>query len=324
MRSLAAISVALVLVLAPGASADGGGRAESVTFGAGRLWTNVRDRVVAVDPATGRAAPAIRTAAWGTVIAATDRTVWQLQPHTLVAVDIATHRVRLRSGLGQASYALAAGAGAVWLPSFDSDTLTKIDARTGARRWRVRVPHSPEAVTTGAGSVWLVSTGRWHSVHGGAMVPDGRGILLRLDPVTGVVRARVLVDRGPTAITLGSGGAWVLNGRGLGADDTLDRIDPRTNRLVASIRVPHWSSAVSVGRRYAWVVSEPKSAGGTITRIDLRTNRGVTRPIPHSWIPQGVVLAGGGVWVADPGVAQLIRIDPHTLRVTKRVTFPIR
>src|SRR6266480_3102986 len=275
MRSVVAISVGLLLVLAPGAAADGGGRAESVAFGAGRLWTNVRDGVVAVDPATGKTAPVIRTAAYGTVIAATDRTVWQLH----------------------------------------SDTLTKIDAATGARRWRVRVPHSPEAVTTGARSVWLVSTGRWHSVHGGAIVPDGRGILVRLDPTTGVARARVLVDRGPTAIAFGSGGAWVLNGRGLGADDTLDRIDARTNGLVASIRVPHWSSAVAVGRRFAWVVSEPKSAGGTITRIDLRTNRGVTRPLPHSWIPQAVALASGGVWVADPGVAQLIRIDPHTLRV---------
>ena len=323
MRLVVAISVGLLLVLAPGAAADGGGRAESVAFGAGRLWTTVRDGVVAVDPASGKSAPVIRTAAYGTVVAATDRTVWQLQPHTLVAVDVATHRVRLRRGLGQAMYALAAGAGAVWLPSFGSDTLTKIDAATGARRWRVRVPHSPEAVTTGAGSVWLVSTGRWHSVHGGAIVPDGHGVLVRLDPATGALRARVRVDRGPTAIAVGSGGAWVLNGRGIGADDTLDRIDARTNRLVASIRVPHWSSAVAVGRRYAWVVSEPKSAGGTITRIDLRTNHGVTRAIPQSWIPQGVVLAGGGVWVADPGVARLIRIDPHTLRVTRRVSFPI-
>jgi streptogramin lyase len=80
---------------------------------------------------------------------------------------------------------------------------------------------------------------------------------------------------------------------------------------------------VTVGRRYACVVSEPRSAGGTITRVDLRTTHAVTRPIPHSWIPQGVVLASGGVWVADPGVAQLIRIDPHSLRVTKRVSFSV-
>lgn len=320
MRPVVAISAVVVLVLAPGAAADGGGRAESVVFGAGQLWTTVRDGVVGVDPATGKAVRTIHTAAYGTVIAATDRTVWQLQPHTLVAVDVATRRVRLRRGLGQAAYALAAGAGAVWLPSFDSDTLTKIDARTGARQWRIHVPHSPQAVVVGGGSVWLVSIGRWHSIHGGVVVPDGPGVLLRLDPATGRVRARISVGRRPARLALGHGAVWVLGAFGF---NRLDRIDVHTSRLIASIRVPHWSADVAVGRRYAWVVSEPKSAGGTITRIDLATNRGVTRPIPHSWIPQGVVLAGGGVWVADPGVGQLIRIDPHSLRVTKRVSFPV-
>jgi hypothetical protein len=323
MRFVAAICAALVLVLAPGASADGGGRAETVAFGAGRLWTTVRDRIIAVDPASGKAGPGIRTGVYGTLIAATNRTVWQLQPHSLVAVEAATRRVRLRVGLGQAAYALAAGAGSVWLPSFDSDTLTKIDGRSGARSWRIRVAHSPEAVTTGGGSVWVASTGRWHKGRGGVMVLDGHGIVLRLDPATGAVRARIMIDRGPTAITFGTGAAWVLNGRGIGADDSLDRIDPRTNKVSASIQVPHWSSAVTVGRRYAWVVSEPESAGGTITRIDLRTRRAVTHPIPHSWIPQAVALAAGAVWVADPGVAQLIRLDPHSLRVTKRVTFSV-
>jgi len=293
-----------------------------VAFGAGRLWTTVQDRLVSVDPATGRSR-AIRTGVYGTAIAVTSSTAWRLQPHSLFGIDLSTRRVRVRLGLGQAVYALSAGYGAVWLPSFDSDTLTKVDGRTGVRRWRLRVAHSPEAVTTGAGSVWLASTGRWHSGRGDTMVLDGHGVVLRLDPATGAVSGRILVDRGPAAIAFGGGDAWVLNGRGIGADDTLDRIDARMNSVVASIRVPHWSSAVTVGHHYAWVVSEPKSAGGTITRIDLSTNRTVTRPIPHSWIPQAVTLAGGGVWIADPGVAQLIRIDPHTLRVTKRVRFPL-
>jgi streptogramin lyase len=119
------------------------------------------------------------------------------------------------------------------------------------------------------------------------------------------------------------GAVWLLSGRGVGADDTLDRIDVRTNRVVATFPVPHWSSAVAVGRRYAWVVSSPKSAGGVITRIDNRTGHAATRRIPHSWTPAGVTLGDGRVWVADPGVAQLIRIDPRTLRPIKRVTFPI-
>jgi DNA-binding beta-propeller fold protein YncE len=316
--------VALLAVFASGAAADGGGRAESLAVGAGRLWTTVVDRVVAVDPRSGRlTGPAVRTGASGTTIAATDRTVWQLQPHSLVAVDLSSRRIRLRVGLGQASYALAAGDGAVWVPSFDSDTLTKIDARTGVRLWRRRVPHSPQAIAVGDGSVWLASLDRWHSVHGGVVVPDGPGIVLRLDPSSGAVRARIEVGRGPRALAAGEGAVWVLNGKGIGADGTVDRIDPRTNRVVASVRVPHWPAAVTAGRRYAWVVGSPKGAGGVITRIDARTSRAVTRRIPRSWIPSGVVLAAGGVWVVDPGVAQLIRLDPHTLRVTTRIGFPV-
>ena len=325
MRALTAIGASvLIVVFAPGAFADGGGRAESVVAGGGRLWTTVQDRVYAVDPLSGQVrAPSIPTGVYGTALAIEGRTLWRLQPHSLVAVDVSTRRVRLRTGFGQAAYTFAAGRGAVWVPSFDSDTLTKIDAKTGARRWRLRVPHSPQAVAVGNGSVWLVSIGRWHSVHGGVVVPDGPGVVLRLDPATGAVRRRIRTDRGPAAIAVGKSAVWVLNGRGIGADDTLNRIDARTNRVVASIPVPHWSSALVVGRRYVWVVSEPRSAGGVVTRVDIRTSRTVTRRIPRSWIPAGVALAGGGVWVADPGVAQLIRIDPHTLRVTKRVSFPI-
>jgi outer membrane protein assembly factor BamB len=272
---------------------------------------------------TGRRSPVIRTGVLGTVLAATDRTVWQLQPHRLVAVDVASRHVRLRVGLGQAAYALAAGGGAVLVPSYQSDTLTKIDPRTGARSWRSSVPHFPQAVAVGAGSVWLACVGPAHSGRGGVLVPDGPGIAARIDPKSDAVRSRVRVGRGPQAIAVADGAVWVLSGRGVGADDTLDRVDVRTNRVVATFWVPHWSSSVAVGRRYAWVVSSPKSAGGVIMRIETRTGRAVTRRIPRSWTPAGVALAAGHVWVADPGVAQLIRIDPHTLRVTKRVTLPI-
>ncbi len=166
MRALASVALALVAaVFVSGAAADGGGRAESVAFGAGQLWTTVQDRLVSVDPVTGRSR-AIRTGVYGTAIAVTSRTAWRLQPHSLFGVNLSTRRVRVRLGFGHAAYALAAGYGAVWLPSFGSDTLTKVDGRTGGRRWQVRVAHSPEAVTTGDGSVWLASTGRWHKGAG--------------------------------------------------------------------------------------------------------------------------------------------------------------
>lgn len=287
MRSIVVTATTLLVVLlAPAAGADGGGRAEDVAVGSGRVWTTLDNRVVAVDPATGRIeAPAIHTGGYGAGLAVDGRTLWRLQPHSLVAASVSTRRVRFRT--------------------------------------RLRAAHSPQAVAVGGGSVWLASIGPWHAGKGGVLVPDGPGIVLRIDPVSGAVRARVRIGRGPQAIAVGDGSVWVLNGRGLGADDTLDRIDLQTNHVVASMPVPHWSTSVAVGRRCVWVVSEPQSAGGVVTRIDARTNRPVTRRIPRSWIPAAVVLAAGSVWIADPGVAQLIRVDPRTLRVTGRVGLPL-
>jgi hypothetical protein len=323
MRQLSLGFAMVATLMAANAWADGGGRAESMVAGGGRVWTTMPNGVVGVDPITGRMRSTIATSSYGRVIGADAATVWVVKPRSLVAADPARRRVRIRVLLHHDTYAGALGNGAVWLPSFTADTLTKIDARTGVRRWDTRVPHSPQAVTVALGSVWVASIGRWHKGPGDVMVPDGPGIVSRLDPANGTVRARIHVGKGPGAATAGNGALWVLNNRGVGASDTLDRIDVRTNRLVASIRVPHWSSDVACGSRYCWVVSEPKSAGGVVTRIDPRTNRAVTRAIPRSWVPAAVVAVRGRVWVADPGVAELIRIDARTLCVTKRVKIPV-
>jgi DNA-binding beta-propeller fold protein YncE len=284
----------------------------------------MRNGVIEVDPMTGRIGSTIATGANGRIIGADATTVWMVvEPRRLVGADLARRRVRISVRLRHDTYAGALGYGAVWLPSFALDTLTKVEARTGKHRWDTRVPHSPMAVTAARGSVWVASIGRWHKGRGGVMVPDGPGIVSRLDPASGEVRARIHVGKGPQAAATGDGALWILNGRGIGASDTLDRIDMQTNRVVGSIGVPHGSSAVACGRRYCWVVSEPKSAGGVVTRIDPRTNSAITRRIPRSWIPAGVVAVRGRVWVADPGVAQLIRIDARTLRVMKRVKIPL-
>lgn len=316
-------AVLMLVVFVRGAGADGGGRADAVAVGAGRIWTTVRDRVAAVDPLTGRRVGAITTGGLGGAISVAGGTLWRLQPHSLAGFDISTGHLRARVRLGRASYALAVTPRAVWVASFGADTVTRIDARSARRRGSVRVPHWPMAIAATRTQVWVASVGRSHTGRGGVMVPDGPGEVARLDPATGTVRAKIAVGRGPQAIALDRNTLWVLNGRGVGAEDTIDRVSIRAGRVVHSARVPHWPSALVVGRRYVWVVSSPRSAGGVVTRIDKRTYRARTRKIPNSWIPAGLALASGGVWIADPGVAALIRVDPHTLAITKRVTFPI-
>jgi len=315
--------LAALALLPIAAQADGGGGAESAVAGAGRLWSSTRTGVIGVDPASGRVQAIANTQLHGRLIGADSRTVWLVAPHRLVAVDLRTHRVRKRVWLRQPTYSDTVGGGALWLPSFSFASLTKFDSTTGRRLWVRPVAAAPEAVTVADRSVWVASTGSWHKGKGGVMVPDGGGIVTRLDPLRGSVLARVRVDRGPGALAAARNSLWVLNGRGADVSDTLNRIDLRTNKVVASIKVPHWASDVACGTRYCWIVSEPKSAGGVVTRIDPRSNKTVSRSIPNSWVPAAVVVVEGYVWVADPGRAALIRIDPQTLRVSKRVNIPV-
>jgi hypothetical protein len=318
------LSVILACAFVRAAGADGGGRGEDVAAQGVRLWTTILDRVVGVDAASGRKVASVRTGSYGTQLAVGEKLVWQLQPWELTAIDPSSQRVDMRIRLLHATYALATGYDAVWLPSFAEDTLRKVDARNGRRQWETRVAHSPQAVAVGAGSVWVASIGRWHKGRGGVVVTDGPGIVSRVDPETGMVNARIAVARDASAIAVGAGAVWALSGRGERSADTLDRIDARTNRVVAAIRVPHWPAAVAVGRRYVWVVSEPRSAGGVVTRIDPNSGRAVSRTIPQSWIPQAVTVAAGRIWIADPGVAELIEVDPRTMRVIGRVALPVQ
>jgi hypothetical protein len=306
-----------------GAAADGGARGADLAGQGARLWTTILDGIVGVDAVSGKKVVSVATGSYGTQVAVGRGNVWQLQPWKLTAIDPLSRRVRMRVPLLHATYALATGYGAVWLPSFAEDTLRKVDAHSGKRRWEAHVGHSPQAVAVGAGSVWVASIGRWHRGQGGVVVTEGPGIVSRIDPDSGTVEAQITVESDASRIAVGAGSVWVLSGRNQHSSNILDRIDPETNDVVASIRVPHWSTALAVGGHYVWVVSAPRSSGGFVTRIDARSGRAVSHPIPHSWIPQAVAIVAGRIWIADPGVAELIRIDERTLRVSKRVHLPV-
>ena len=69
------------------------------------------------------------------------------------------------------------------------------------------------SLDSGLGAVWVADT--------------AKGQVLRLDPRTRQVRARIPVD-GEALVTVGASAVWVLNER-----NRLLRIDPATNRVTA-------------------------------------------------------------------------------------------
>jgi streptogramin lyase len=101
-------------------------------------------------------------------------------------------------------------------------------------------------VWAGFGSVWAAD--------------QGTGELLRVDPSTLAVRARIPVGANPS-FDVGAGAVWGIDGR------VLLRIDPTTNRIAARIALPDATSFVIAGRGAVWVVN-----GLTLLRVDPRTN----------------------------------------------------
>jgi YVTN family beta-propeller protein len=99
-----------------------------------------------------------------------------------------------------------------------------------------RLPFTASALAAGGGGVWLV---------------DKLGeSLVRVEPATSAIVARIHVGREPRAVAVGSGAVWVANFR----DGTVSRIDPNRNAVERTIPVRSHPIDVEVGVGAVWVV----------------------------------------------------------------------
>jgi len=142
---------------------------------------------------------------------------------------------------------VAVGQGAVWVVATPPrPALYKLDENTNTLLAKARFGPAvtPAAVTAGAGAVWVAD------VAGNA--------ILRLDPQSLRVLARIAVGDGPVALAVGLGSVWVANN----LDGTLSRVDPSTNRVDRTWAVGAWPERVAVGDGEVWVALDPPGAAG--------------------------------------------------------------
>jgi hypothetical protein len=290
---------------------------------AGRLWSAVV-RPPATSPDGAVMAP-LRSVPSGvefaqpiTGLAVTPTAVWvahgttieRLDPHTLrvtaslgvgsIATDIPSNVARPIRGLA------AAGGDAIWATlRSPSSGLLRVDAAS-ARVVAVIpvVSVAPAAVsdTGSAAGVWVVCCGGETYL--------GTGQLIRVNPATNRVVARIALPGLPDAVGVGASGVWVR-----GAAGPIWRVDPVSNRVVATVQVPHslggTQGSVLVGRDAVWV-SDPASA--TAIRIDPRSNRisgrvGVAgRALAAASDGTVVGASGGRVLSLGPGAARSVSV----------------
>lgn len=188
----------------------------------------------------------------------------------------------------------------------------------------------PSGVAAGEGGVWV-----------GAPRNDGSGAgdVVRLDPTTGKIVARIPTDSlpvwefGGAGITIGLGSVWVVGGTPEGercCAALVSRIDPATNEVVDEIHIPdvHFGADVWADETGLYVLSFVE--GGSeleLRRLDPTTHTlSWWVPVPGQW-SQTVFVSGGWVWVLGTApdargpieVDMLYRIEPSNGQIVEEV-----
>jgi PQQ-like domain len=197
--------------------------------------------------------------------------------------------VQLEGGLG----AVSGGAGDAWVDDRWDERLVRLDRHTGTVAARIPVD-GRLALTAVAGALWALQSG-------GGYGRGLRGPLLRIDPATNRVVARIPLGALGFGVVPRGDSVWIWG------PDELIRVDARTNRVAQRIAVADERGETG---GFALVGDRPviTTADGHLVFFDPRTGaeaRAVRLPfvLPalQSASPRrAVVIAGGAVAAVDP------------------------
>jgi DNA-binding beta-propeller fold protein YncE len=172
------------------------------------------------------------------------------------------------------------------------------------------------------GKMALARSGLWVTVYGGR----GRSRLVRVDPATRRVTARIPVRGSPFYVAARGDAVWVT-GNSRRRDDVLYRVDPRKERVVATIPLPGcYAGPMAADRHGLWLlVSNREVTRRWLVRVNAR-NRVVRRTPVDVVDPAQVTVGQGFVWLValrpgrrDSLPGDLLRFDPRADRVTARI-----
>jgi DNA-binding SARP family transcriptional activator len=251
-----------------------------------------------IDAASGKVVGTVRLGPGPGPVSAAGGKVWvgDVVDKTLVGVDAPTLRVGTTVGIGHVPYAMQAAGKAIWIANGFDGTVTRVDTVTNL----VSSPRRPEPSATGrlalgygAGALWVASQ-------------DMR--LVRLDPGTGRLLARLGRPFGPQSLAVGYGSLWI----GLASRAGVMRAS-ESEPAARIVPVGGRAMSVAAGAGSVWALT-PDTA--ELWRIDPRDDA-VTGKLRLP-TPQAVVTAGDSVWVTSTN-GSLLRIDPRRLTIDRRI-----
>jgi DNA-binding SARP family transcriptional activator/streptogramin lyase len=203
-------------------------------------------------------------------------------------------------------------------PRVDPPVPARTDGRPQGRRFRRPMLAVALGLAILGGAIAAAVLTRSNGEGAAIIVPPNS--VARIDSVGMKVKSQP-VGRDPRAIAIGLGSVWVANGE----DGTVDRLDPATGSFQGQSHPIGIGgddlSGIAIGSHAVWVAD---GNAGTVTRIDPNLDQAKTiRPDPKQTVAPDPVffIAYGSHYVWATRANELLRIDPHTNRVDKRLVI---
>jgi hypothetical protein len=301
--ALAAASTGCSAGPAPGRDAEHGPRRAALTTtfqlpgvagvatGDGAAWVTTGNAVLRINPHTDRASQFLGDpGASLTGVAFGAGSLWVEGNADILRVDPRTGRVTARIGVHAS--ALSFGERALWaLRYLGRGQLVRIDPATSAvRAFPLPSPGKTWGLAAGEGAVWVSAT------------CPAFGCLLRVDPATGRVAARISGSHLFGHVAVGDGAVWASDGA------AVTRIDPRTDQVTAAATlsppvapgssIPDGSGLLAAAPGTVWVTGSGDGRQVNVLRIDPGTGRVTGAGVAAGPAPQAAAASGSTVWVA--------------------------
>jgi virginiamycin B lyase len=196
-----------------------------------------------------------------------------------------------------------------------------------------RVGRAPYNVAYGFGSLWVAvertlvrldpATGAvqarvevggrpWGLAIGEGVVwvANQFGPIAGVDPGTNALARRIVLDGSPVGVAVGGGALWAANNN----DDRVWRLDPTTGAILGVTHVGDSHEFVGYSEGRVWVASED----GTIAQLDPATG-GIVKTLAVGNDADYLGFSPGSVWVSNYASPYLWRIDAASGTIAQRL-----
>jgi len=231
---------------------------------------------------------------------------------SLQVIDPVTDQVVRTVGLAVQPGSVVSGGGSIWVQSRTDNTLIRVNPATFATTVvRLGGSGSPTcSIAFGNGFVWVAS-----APNSGL---ENRGTVLRVQPSTGLVAARIPVRGFPCGFASLGGEEWTATPGGLVG------ISVRSD-AVREVQVPQFRKAMAwldgaVGG-HLFVHVQPNALSSVFYRIDPST--GTVTGVLQRPSDSLILLEVGAteIWFNSNGTDEVLVVDPATMRVAATGTL---